>query len=301
MPTITPHLWYDKEAGEAARLYTSAFPHSSITGGATLHDTPSGDTPVVSFEVWGFPFNAISAGPLFKFNPSISFMVNFDPSQEKDAQTLLDGAWNKLVEGGQILMPLDAYPFSPHFGWVQDKYGLTWQLILTNPAGEWRPPIVPSLLFVGDVCGKAEEASDFYISLFPDSKRGTISRWPEGTAPEQEGSIMFTDFMLAGKWFTAMDSAQAHNFAFNEAVSFQVSCDTQEEIDYYWEKLSAVPEAEQCGWLKDKYGVSWQIVPSAMGEMMSSGTPEQLDRVTQAFLPMKKFDIAKLQAAYAGN
>jgi predicted 3-demethylubiquinone-9 3-methyltransferase (glyoxalase superfamily) len=301
MPTITPHLWYDKEAGEAARLYTSAFPHSRITGGVTLHDTPSGDAPVVSFELWGYPFQAISAGPLFKLNPSISFMVNFDPSRDKDAQTLLDAAWSKLVEGGQILMPLDAYPFSPHFGWVQDKYGLTWQLILTNSAGEERPPIIPSLLFVGAVCGKAEAASDFYISLFPDSKRGTISRYPGGMAPEQEGSIMFTDFMLAGKWFTAMDSAHAHNFAFNEAVSFMVSCDTQEEIDYYWEKLSAVPEAEQCGWLKDKYGVSWQIVPAAMGEMMSSGTPEQLDRVTQAFLPMKKFDIAKLQAAYAGK
>ena len=174
---------------------------------------------------------------------------------------------------------------------------IEWQ----NPAGEWRPPIIPSLLFVGDVCGKAEEASDFYISLFPESKRGTISRWPQGTAPEQEGSIMFSDFQLAGKWFTAMDSAQQHNFAFNEAVSFMVSCDTQAEIDYYWEKLSAVPEAEQCGWLKDKYGVSWQIVPSVMGEMMSNGTREQIDRVTQAFLPMKKFDIAKLQAAYAGQ
>ena len=301
MPTITPHLWYDKEAGEAARLYTTAFPHSRITGGATLHDTPSGDAPVVSFEVWNYPFQAISAGPLFKLNPSISFMVNFDPSQEKDAKTLLDAAWNKLVEGGQILMPLDAYPFSPHFGWVQDKYGLTWQLILTNPAGEWRPPVIPSLLFVGDVCGKAEEAADFYISLFPDSKRGTLTRWPQGTAPEQEGSIMFSDFQLAGKWFTAMDSAHQHNFAFNEAVSFMVSCANQAEIDYYWEKLSAVPEAEQCGWLKDKYGVSWQIVPSAMGEMMSNGTREQIDRVTQAFLPMKKFDIAKLQAAYAGQ
>jgi predicted 3-demethylubiquinone-9 3-methyltransferase (glyoxalase superfamily) len=301
MPTITPHLWYDKEAGEAVRLYTSAFPHSNVTGGATLHDTPSGDAPVVSFEVWGYPFMAISAGPLFKFNPSISFMVNFDPSQEKDAKTLLDAAWNKLVDGGQILMPLDAYPFSPHFGWVQDKYGLTWQLILTNPAGEWRPPIIPAMLFVGDVCGKAEEASNFYISLFPDSKRGTLSRWSQGMAPEKEGTIMFTDFMLAGKWFTAMDSAQQHNFAFNEAVSFMVNCDTQEEIDFYWDKLSAVPEAEQCGWLKDKYGVSWQIVPAAMGEMMSSGTPEQIDRLTQAFLPMKKFDIAKLKAAYAGN
>ena len=93
--------------------------------------------------------------------------------------------------------------------------------------------------------------------------------------PDQEGTIMFADFMLENQWFAAMDSAQAHQFNFNEAISFMVYCDTQEEIDEYWEKLSAVPEAEQCGWLKDGYGVSWQIVPTAMNEMMSKGTPEQ--------------------------
>jgi predicted 3-demethylubiquinone-9 3-methyltransferase (glyoxalase superfamily) len=98
-----------------------------------------------------------------------------------------------------------------------------------------------------------------------------------------------------------MDSAHKHDFAFNEAVSLLVQCDSQAEIDDYWGKLSAVPEAEQCGWLKDKYGVSWQIAPTAMEEMMSQGTPEQIERVTQAFLPMKKFDLAKLQAAYEGR
>ncbi len=299
MPTITPHLWYDRDAAQAAALYASAFPQSRVTHTTTLHDTPSGDSEIVGFEVWGSSFMSISAGPLFKFNPSISFMVNFDPSQVADARTLLDTAWNKLAEGGEVLMPLDAYPFSEHFGWIQDRYGLSWQLILTNPAGELRPPVIPALMFVGDVCGKAEEATDFYISLFPGSRRGALTRWPGGMAPEREGSVMFTDFTLGGKWFTAMDSAQQHNFAFNEAISFMVRCDTQAEIDHYWDKLSAVPEAEQCGWLKDKYGVSWQIVPTAMDAMMSSGTPAQVDRVTQAFLPMKKLDIATLQAAYA--
>jgi predicted 3-demethylubiquinone-9 3-methyltransferase (glyoxalase superfamily) len=111
---------------------------------------------------------------------------------------------------------------------------------------------------------------------------------------------MFAEFMLEGQWFTAMDSGHMHAFDFNEAVSLVVHCEDQAEVDFYWEKLSAVPEAEQCGWLKDKYGVSWQIVPRDMDEYMQ-GTPEQIDRVTQAFLPMKKFDLAALRRAYEGK
>lgn len=300
MQKITPHLWFDKEAKEAAEFYTSLFPDSKITNVTTLHNTPSGDSDVVSFKLWGYSLMAISAGPLFKFNPSISFMVNFDPSQDKEAKTRIDAVWAKLLSGGEALMPLDKYPFSERYGWIQDRYGLSWQLILTNPEGEERPLIIPSLLFVGDVCGKAEEASDFYLSVFKDSKRGAIARYPGGMEPDKEGSVMFTDFKLLGQWFAAMDSARMHDFAFNEAISLLVNCDTQEEIDYYWEKLSAVPEAEQCGWLKDKYGVSWQIVPKAMNEMMETKDEKKLARVTEAFLKMKKFDIAQLRKAYEG-
>ncbi len=298
MQKITPHLWFDKEAKEAAEFYASIFPESKVTNITTLHNTPSGDTDVVSFELWGQKFMAISAGPLFKFNPSVSFFVNFDPSREENARKKLDAMWEKLSEGGTALMPLDKYPFSERYGWLQDKYGLSWQLILTDPEGDPRPPIVPSLLFVGDLCGKAEEAINFYLSVFKNSKQGLIARYPKGMEPDKEGTVMFADFMLENQWFAAMDSAHEHNFSFNEAVSFMVSCDTQKEIDDYWEKLSAVPEAEQCGWLKDKYGVSWQIVPIAMDEMMSKGTPEQINRVTQAFLKMKKFNIESLKQAY---
>jgi predicted 3-demethylubiquinone-9 3-methyltransferase (glyoxalase superfamily) len=301
MQKITPHLWFDKEAREAAEFYTSLFPDSKITNTTTLHDTPSGDTDIVSFELAGQSFMAISAGPLFKFNPSVSFFVNFDPSRDNDARNNLDTLWEKLSEGGTALMPLDKYPFSEHYGWVQDKYGLTWQLILTNPEGEERPFIVPSLLFVGEVAGRAEEAIQHYLSVFKDSKMGTIARYGAGQEPDKEGTVMFADFMLEGQWFAAMDSAQEHHFAFNEAISFLVQCDSQEEIDSYWERLSAVPEAEQCGWLKDKFGLSWQISPAALGEMMTKGTREQIDRVTQAFLPMKKFNLAELQKAYEGT
>lgn len=154
MQKITPHLWFDTQAKEAAEFYTSIFPDSMVTNITTLHDTPSGDCDVVSFTLSGQEFMAISGGPVFKLNPAISFMV---------------------------------------------------------------------------------------------------------------------------------------------------SCDTQSELDDYWKKLSAVPEAEQCGWLQDKFGLSWQIVPSTLNDMLKNGTREQIDRVTQALLPMKKFDIAALTAAYEGT
>ncbi|MFG6116151.1 VOC family protein [Halobacillus sp. MO56] len=298
---IVPHLWYDKEASEAAEFYTSIFPHSKILSKTTLQETPSGDSHLISFALWGQKFMAISAGPYFNFNPMVSFMVNFDPSREKDARSKIDDVWNKLSEGGKVLMPMDKYPFSERYGWIQDKYGLSWQLILTNPEGEERPAIVRSLMFAGDSCGKAEEALNYYLSVFKNAKLGNIARYPQGMEPDKEGSLMFSDFMLENQWFAAMDSARNHDFSFNEAISFMVYCDTQEEIDYYWEKLSAVPESEQCGWLKDKYGVSWQIVPRAMEEMMSSNsTPEQISRVSQATLKMKKLDLAELQKAHQG-
>jgi len=294
---ITPHLWFDKEAKEAAQFYCSVFPDSRITNVTTLHETPSGDCDVVSFLLAGHSFMAISAGPLFKFNPSVSFILNFDP-RDKNAPKNLDATWQKLSEGGGALMPLDKYPFSERYGWIQDKYGLSWQLILSDPSGEERPFIIPSLLFVGSVCGKAEEAINFYLSVFKNSKQGIVARYPKGVEPDKEGTIMFSDFMIENQWFAAMDSAHEHRFAFNEAISLMVSCDTQEAIDYYWERLSAVPNAEQCGWLKDKFGLSWQITPAGMEEMMRSGTNEQIARVTKAVLRMKKFDVAELRKAY---
>jgi predicted 3-demethylubiquinone-9 3-methyltransferase (glyoxalase superfamily) len=300
MQKIIPHLWYDKDAKEAAEFYVSVFPKSKITHHSVLHGTPSGDCDVMSFDIMGHSFMAISAGPYFTKNPSISFMIDFDPSKDKDARVHLDEIWAKLTPGGKILMPLDAYPFSDHYGWVEDRFGVSWQLILTKPEGEERPCIIPSLLFTKAVDGKAEEATDFYLSVFKDAQRGTIAKYPAGM-PNKEGNVMFTDFTLEGQWFAAMDGGPMHDFAFNEGISLLVSCDTQEEIDYYWNKLSAVPEAEQCGWLKDKYGVAWQIHPSRMNEMMEKGTPEQVKRVTESFLKMKKFDLAALEKAFAGN
>jgi predicted 3-demethylubiquinone-9 3-methyltransferase (glyoxalase superfamily) len=125
-----------------------------------------------------------------------------------------------------------------------------------------------------------------------------IFRYGKEEAPDQEGTVKFAGFRLEGQEFGAMDSAHSHGFGFNEAVSLMVYCDTQEEIDYYWSKLSADPRAEACGWLKDRYGVSWQVVPREMDAMLQSSDPKKLARLTEAFLKMKKFDLAELRRAY---
>jgi len=294
MQKITPHLWFDKEAKEAAEFYTSLLPDSKVTNITTLHDTPSGDCDVVSFELAGQPFMAISAGPLFKFNPSVSFHVKSKTKEE------VDEIWEKLSSGGKVLMPLDAYPFSERYGWIEDKYGLSWQVMYAG-INDIQQKITPVLMFVGPVCGKTEEAATFYTAVFHNAKTFFLTRYGKGEEPDKEGTVKYAAFTLEGMEFGAMDSARDHHFAFNEAISFLVPCETQAEIDYYWEKLSADPKAEQCGWLKDKFGLSWQIWPTAIGEMMKNGTREQIDRITQAFLPMKKFDIATLQKAYEGT
>ena len=126
---------------------------------------------------------------------------------------------------------------------------------------------------------------------------GLISRYGKGQEPDKEGTVTFADFMLGGQWFAAMDSAQEHKFAFNEAISFLVQCDTQEEIDYYWDKLTDGGQEVQCGWLKDKFGVSWQVVPTIITKMLTSPDQDKVDRVTKAFLQMKKFFLCLVLAA----
>ncbi len=295
MQKITPHLWFDTQAVEAAELYVSTFGNGSqVKNISILDSTPSGSVDIVSFELLGQEFQAISAGPLFKFNPSVSFQVICPTKDEVDA------IWEKLSPGGMVLMELGAYPFSARYGWLQDKYGLSWQIMFSDRA-DVKQRIVPMVMFVGEVCGKAEEAINSWISLFPASKIETIQRYGKGEQPDQEGTVRYAEFSLFGQQFRSMDSAYEHAFSFNEAISFIVHCDTQEEIDRYWEALSAVPEAEACGWLKDKYGLSWQIVPTSMDEMMSSGSKEQIARVTEAFLKMKKFDLEILWHAYEGS
>ncbi|HWQ43185.1 MAG TPA: VOC family protein [Desulfosporosinus sp.] len=290
MQKIVPHLWFDKEADEASKFYMSLFEGSKLKDRTILNDTPSGSANMITVELAGQEFMLLSAGPLFKFTPAVSFLIAC--SSVKEVEVL----WEKLIENGSALMPLDAYPFSEKYGWVIDKYGLSWQVMYMGDF-EIKQKITPTLMFVGDQCGKAEEAIQFYTALFKHSSVGNILKYGEDAAPNKSNYIQHVDFVLENQTFAAMDSAYGHDFTFNEAISLMVMCDTL-EIDYYWDKLSAVPEAEQCGWLKDKYGFSWQIVPTIMNDMMQNKDAIKLAQVTEAFLKMKKFDIAELIKAY---
>jgi predicted 3-demethylubiquinone-9 3-methyltransferase (glyoxalase superfamily) len=275
---IYPCLWFDGNAKEAATLYCSIFNNANIT-------TDNG--MVVMFEIAGKKIMGLNGGPMFSINPSISFFVTCESDEE------IENSWRKLIDGGTAMMPLDKYPWAEKFGFVKDKFGMTWQLILprTNTNNQ---KIMCSLLFVGEQFGKAESAIKFYTSLFPSSSIESLKLY-EADKPAPEGSVEFGQFNLGNEKFVAMDGFGDHRFQFNEGLSFVVECDTQEEIDNYWNKLTEGGSESQCGWLKDRYGVSWQIIPSILSKLMSD--EEKRPSVMQAFLKMKKFDIETLLKA----
>lgn len=273
---LYPCLWFNGNAKEAATLYSAAFGNTVITDDNNL---------VVMFEISGCKIMGLNGGPMFTPNPSISLFVMFENETE------LDTAWQKLGEGGFAMMALDKYPWSDKYGWLQDKFGISWQLMLTK-SGMAGQKVIPAFMFTQTVAGKAEEAIQLYTSLFPRSSVESISRYEKGEG-DVEGTVKHGRFLLDGQVFVAMDSSAAHQFTFSEGVSISVSCDTQQEIDHYWNSLTADGgEESMCGWLKDKYGVSWQIVPSILGKLMSD--PEKGPGAMQALMKMKKLEIDKL-------
>jgi predicted 3-demethylubiquinone-9 3-methyltransferase (glyoxalase superfamily) len=286
---ISPYLWFDSQAEEAATLYASAFAGSRMTDVTRYGDAgpgPAGSVMIAAFELAGQRFFALNGGPLYKFTPAISFSVHCDTRQE------IDELWQKLSAGGKVLMELDKYPFSERYGWLEDRFGVSWQLILQSHTQK----ITPSFLFVGQQGGKAEEAMRLYVSLFENSRILEISRHASGSG-EPAGTVAHAVFTLNGQEFVAMDSSLGHAFTFTEAISLYVDCRTQPEVDDLWAKLSAHGEPGQCGWLKDRYGVSWQIIPSALTTLLSDPDPEKSQRVMKAMLEMGKIDIAGLERA----
>lgn len=299
MQLITPNIWCQGNAAEAGAFYASVFPDTTWSVTARYPETGlpdfqrdyAGKELVVDVDIQGYPVRLINAGNEFKPTPALSFMVTVDPrrfggdaADDAEARAVIDRLWASLAEGGVVFMPLGAYPFSPHFGWLADRYGVSWQIMLPYPVGDEIPFVAPHFLFTGAE-PHAGEAVEFYTGLFPGSTPGTLVPYPDGTG--QRG-IMFGDFTLAGQRFTAADGGPAHGFTFTPGFSLQADCADQAEIDRLWEALSAVPEAEQCGWLVDRFGVSWQIVPTGMEELM------QRPGAYQHMLAMKKLVIADL-------
>lgn len=292
MQKIVPFLWFDGKAEEAANYYASIFKNSKIdriTHYGEAGPGPKGTVMSVIFQLEGQEFYALNEGPQFTFSPAISFFFNCETQEE------INDLWNKLSEIGTVLMELEKYPFSEKFGWVEDKFGVSWQLNLASR----RQKITPFLTFVGKQSGKAEEAINFYVSLFNNSSIDKIEHYDTGEEQLKE-TVMYAIFSLDGQEFMAMDGGREHPFTFTEAISLFVNCETQAEVDQLWEKLSKGGENQGPGWIKDKYGVSWQIVPTFLGELLNDPDLEKSKRVMTAMLQMGKIDIEKLKQAYEG-
>jgi predicted 3-demethylubiquinone-9 3-methyltransferase (glyoxalase superfamily) len=279
MPSpLVPCLWFDGKAQEAADFYARVFPDA-----AKAYDTGL----TVGLRVADLDLMLLNGGPEFSINPSISFFYNCRSEAE------LDRLWDALSEGGSVLMDKGEYPFARRYGWLADRFGVNWQLILRE--GEFRQRAFPSLMFTRERAGRAEEAIRFYASVFEDSEVGALSRYGPGMAPDREGSLNYGEFRLGSRWMTAMDSAHEHEFGFSEGLSLVVTCADQAEVDYFWERLSEGGSEGSCGWLKDRFGLSWQVVPEALGRLMSD--PARAPRVVEAFMRMGKLVIAELEKA----
>ena len=296
MQKITPFLWFDNNAEEAVDFYVSIFNNSKILKitrydeeSAKVSGRQAGSAMTIGFQLEGQIFTALNGGPYFKINPSISFFVICETVSE------VDRLWEKLSEGGSVLMDIQKYDWSEKYGWVQDKFGLSWQIFLGNKK-EVGQIITPSLLFVGMQRGRAEEAVQFYTSVFKDSSITGILKYAAGEA-EPEGTVKHAQFTLNGHVFMVIDSSMDHPFGFNEAISFVVNCKDQVEVDYYWNKLTEGGSESQCAWLKDKFGISWQIVPTILIDLLSDPNHAKAQRVMQAMLQMKKIIIADLEKA----
>jgi predicted 3-demethylubiquinone-9 3-methyltransferase (glyoxalase superfamily) len=284
MQKISPFLWFNTTAAEAANFYVSIFENSNIEFSSPM---------LTAFKLHGQSFTALNGGDKFSLNASISLMVHCATVTE------VEMLWQQLSEGGTVLMELNNYPWSEKYGWCTDKFGVNWQ-ILKHDILTGEQKIKPSLLFVGEQFGNGEAAIHFYTSIFKDAKINSKSLYDANSA--FEGKLLHSSFNIENYNIIAMDGPGQHNFTFNEAFSFVINCTNQDEVDYYWDAITKDGGAEsQCAWCKDKYGVSWQVVPTRLMELMSHSNKTIASNVMQTMLQMKKIVIADLEKAAFEN
>jgi predicted 3-demethylubiquinone-9 3-methyltransferase (glyoxalase superfamily) len=296
MNAIIPCIWLDDQAEQAAALYAKTFAGGRVVATSRYPETsdnpsrrPRGSVLTVEFEIAGRRFTALNGGPIFTPNPSLSFFAYVETPADADR------IYGALLEGGEALMPIGAYPWSERYGWVKDRFGVTWQVMATRPSDV---AIVPCLMFAGALHGRAEDAMKMYTSIFPRSRVEAVERYKAGEGPE--GTVKRGRFVLDGQAMVAMDSHVTHGFTFNEGLSLQVMCEDQRDLDRYWDALGAGGKPSACGWLKDRFGLSWQVVPKNMGTWMASPDKVARDRAFAAMLTMKKLDVAALERAFSG-
>lgn len=276
---ITPCLWFDGQAKEAADLYCSAFRGTKIAAQSAI---------VTEIDISGQPFVLLDGGPKYKPNPSISFYYICETTEE------LEQAWTTLSERGNIMMALDKYPWAEKYGWVSDKFGISWQIAL-GKISDVGQKVTPCFLFTGKQYGRVDEAIEHYSTVFKNVTVDGVLRYGANEAPDQEGKVKHAQINLNGNKLMLMESATDHKFSFSEGVSLTIHCHTQDEIDHYWYKLTEKGEESMCGWLKDRFGVSWQIIPVVLSKIM--GDPAKAGKAAKAFMTMRKLNIEQIVQA----
>lgn len=268
--TIYPALWFDNQALEAFEFYCSVFPNSIVL---------EHNQTVVKASLSNQCFIGINGGPYFLPNPAISFTVICDSREE------INALWQKLILGGASIIDLGHYSWNAYYGWVQDQFGYTWQLQLGN-GGKTQQHILPNLLFCGMHQNQCSQALQYYQKIFPEFQRHQLLRYPSG---DLEGKIQNSIFSLNHLKFIAKDSPHRHIFDFNESVSFVIPCKTQQEIDYYWNYFTEHGSESWCGWCKDVFGISWQVIPNNLAQILATH-PQAYSTLTR----MKKITIEDL-------
>lgn len=275
---ITPCLWYDARAQEAAKLYCSVFADAKI-----MTQSPF----VTEIQILGQNMILLDGGPKYHPNPSISFYYICEQAEE------FNRIWNAFKEDGSILMPAGEYPWGERYGWITDRYGVSWQLAL-GKISDVGQKITPCFLFTDQQYGRAEEAIAHYTTIFKNTAIDGILRYEANEQPDEQGKVKHAQMSLDGQKLMLMDSA-SHKFSFSEGVSLTIFCETQQEIDYYWEKLTESGAESMCGWLRDKFGVSWQIIPTVLSKILSD--PKKAGKAAQAFMSMRKLNIEQIVQA----
>ncbi|RXK48751.1 VOC family protein [Aquirufa rosea] len=275
--SIQTCLWFKQTAKEALEFYQSIFED---------FDVKSENPMACSVRMNGTDFIFLGGAKQLDFNPSISFFVIFTSQEE------LEKKWKALSADGKVLMELNNYPWSSSYGWCEDRNGISWQLMIHSSLPE---KIIPALLFTQHNNGKAEQAIRYYTTLIPNSRIDLLDRYVEGSG-DTPGNIQHAQFLLNSQHFVALESSHMHQFIFNDAISFVITCQNQQEIDWYWDSfIQDGGKPGRCGWLKDSFGVSWQIVPENLGRLLAH--PDKYKQVTDLFMRMDKINLQVLQDA----
>ena len=285
MLTIKCCLWFNQTAKNAVNFYKNTFGDLEIEhteyytkAGSEIHQQSEGTVMTISFKLWNQDFIALNGNSMFKHSPSFSNFVYVKSTAD------LDKIWNQLTVDGTIRMPLNEYPWSKKYGWVADQYGVEWQLMLS----EGENKIVPAILFVDSLYGKGQQALDFYLKSFPVSKLIAKEITDE--------HILFSQFKLYNQEFILMEGAGAHGHVFSESYSIVLNCETQAEIDQFWTQLTMNGgQKGPCGWLKDSFGISWQVVPKDLSLWLKEAPQNKKEKLLAKLMDMEKLNIAELK------